>query len=89
MSARALPDVPAQPEHSTDATGVQTGNSDLSGVPEWRPWAGPAERPTLPGHEHQLDPAAKAWPCLSERRTDIACLVLAAIGISLRVGGVS
>ena len=35
------------------------------------------------------DELPKVWPWLTERRTDIACLVLAAIGIALRVGGVS
>ncbi|MBD7987137.1 hypothetical protein H9645_03755 [Luteimonas sp. Sa2BVA3] len=62
MNARTLPDTPAQPEHATDATGVLTGNSDLSGVPDWRPWPGAAERPTLPGHEHQIDPASWVEP---------------------------
>lgn len=89
MSARPLPDVPAKPEHSTVATGVQTGNSDLSGVPEWRPWAGPAERPTLPGHEHQLDPAAKAWPWLTENRAIALGCALAAVAIALRLAGAS
>lgn len=42
-----LPDTPAAPEHSTDSTGVITGNDDL--VPAaWTPWGGPNERPPLP-----------------------------------------
>lgn len=43
-----LSDAPALPEYSTDSTGVLTGNNDLAGVPEWRPWPGPAERAPLP-----------------------------------------
>lgn len=86
MSTRDLPDVPAQPEYSTDATGVQKGNSDLSEVPEWKPWTGPKERPPLPGHEHQLDPESKVWPWLTERRTDALFLVLAGIATALRIG---
>lgn len=39
--------------HTTDCTGVQTGNSDIP-TPEYNPPASEAERPTLPGHEHQL-----------------------------------
>lgn len=42
-----LPDTPAAPEHSTDSTGVITGNDDL--VPAaWTPWGGPKERAPLP-----------------------------------------
>ena len=66
-----------------------TGNADLDDSSQWQPSGNAPERAPLPGHEHQLDPAATAWPWLTERRTDIACLVLAAIGIWLRVGGVS
>lgn len=36
---------------STDATGVQTGNTDIP-TPEWAPPTGEPERPTLPGCEH-------------------------------------
>ena len=53
--SRPLPDVPALPEHSTDSTGVLTGNHDLSGVPEWRPWPGPSERAPLPVYPQPID----------------------------------
>ncbi|HEY4531507.1 MAG TPA: hypothetical protein VIG97_14490 [Luteimonas sp.] len=86
MSARDLPDVPAQPEYSTDATGVQKRNSDLADPAEWTPWAGPKERPPLPGHEHQLDPGSKVWPWLTERRAELVFFALAGIALALRVG---
>ena len=88
MNARPLPDTPATPERSTDATGVLTGNADLVGVPEWRPWAGPAERPPLPGPEHQLDPEAKAFPWLTEFRALAFVYVAGPVVIGLRLAGV-
>lgn len=45
---RALPDQPAPPEHSTDSTGVRTGNDDLLEPAAWTPWTGPTERAPLP-----------------------------------------
>lgn len=42
-----LPDTPAQPEHSTDSTGVITGNGDL-GAAEWTGRTAPDERAPLP-----------------------------------------
>ena len=86
MTSREIPAAPALPEHSTDATGVLTGNTDLADDGTWTPWPGPSERPPLPGHEHQLDPAAKAWPWLTERRAFAIAGLLAAIGLALRTG---
>lgn len=89
MSARDLPHAPAQPEHSTDSTGVLTGNTDLSGVPEWRPWGGPTERPTLPGHEHQLDPASWVAPIVRKALFGwgvVGWLVIVPIAL-MRLGG--
>ena len=76
-----LPIRPALPEHSTDCTGVITGNADL-GTPEWSPPQGEPERAPLPGEEHLID-NPKAWPWLTERRADALCCVLAFAGISL------
>lgn len=42
-----LPDTPAAPEHSTDSTGVITGNGDL-GAAEWTGRTAPDERAPLP-----------------------------------------
>ena len=83
------PAAPPLPEYSTDATGVLTGNTDLDGSSQWQPPAAEPERAPLPGHEHQLDPEAKVWPWLTERRADIVSLVLAAIAIALRLGTLS
>ena len=43
-----LPETPAAPEHSTDSTGVITGNDDIATPDGWRQWDGPQERAPLP-----------------------------------------
>lgn len=89
MTARELPDAPPLPEHSTDATGVITGNADIADGSQWQPSGNAPERAPLPGHEHQLDPAAKAWPWLTENRAIALGCALAAVAIALRLGGAS
>lgn len=86
MNAQRLPDAPALPEHSTDATGVVTGNADLGDSCQWAPTRGAPDRAPLPGHEHQLDPEAKAWPWLTENRTYALCGALATLALALRMG---
>lgn len=85
-AGRPFTDTPPMPEHSTDSTGVITGNEDLGDSSRWDPPQGEPERPVLPGHEHQIDPEAKAWPWLTERRADVACLAIAALAFALRFG---
>lgn len=82
MNARALPAAPALPEHSTDATGVLTGNADLAGSSQWQPPQGEPERPPLPGCEHQAN-LPKAFPWLTERRMFCISWIAGAVGIVL------
>lgn len=48
LGGTKLPDTPAAPEHSTDSTGVVTGNEDIAEPQAWKRWDGPSERPPLP-----------------------------------------
>ena len=52
-----LPETPAAPEHSTDSTGVITGNGDISS-PEWTGRTEPEEGAPLP--IYPLRPVAAA-----------------------------
>ena len=84
----ALPRRPALPEHSTDSTGVQTGNADIADSSQWQPPTGEPERPTLPGCEHEPN-LPKVWPWLTESRAFALVAVLAVIAAALRLGGLS
>lgn len=90
MNAQRLPDAPALPEHSTDATGVVTGNADIADSSRWQPPQGAPERAPLPGHEHQLraadDADDKYWPWLTERRAFALSWCCAALALALRMG---
>lgn len=84
MNAVRLPTSPALPEHSTDATGVVTGNADIAQPDDWKPWSGPKESAPLPGHEH-AEP--KIWPWLTERRAFALVFAIGTGVAAARLGG--